>query len=286
MHVGIMASNASFAANGAEAVTFAQRAEELGFESLWASDHVLVAADQASDYPYARSGRYEGLEVPIAEPLVWLAYVAARTSTIRLATGVLVLPQRQVALVAKQVATLDVLAGGRTLLGVGVGWSREEFTALEANFTDRGERMDDGIEALRAMWRPGIASHESRFSQIPDCFMVPSPPGGNVPIVIGGHSAAAARRAGRCGDGFFPLVRTPDDLAPLVDALSEAATEHGRDPRSIEITIRVGPHVDDATLDAFRALGVSRILVARTASALAPALVELDDLTPLLHRPR
>ena len=130
-------------------------AEELGFESLWTVEHVVVPSGYVSEYPYDESGSMAGgLEVfDLADPLIWLAYVAAVTERIKLATGVLILPQRNPLITAKAVATLDVLSGGRVMLGVGVGWLEEEFNTLGVPFHDRGSRLDDSIEAMRTSWR-------------------------------------------------------------------------------------------------------------------------------------
>ncbi|MEY3362285.1 MAG: hypothetical protein RL531_2004, partial [Actinomycetota bacterium] len=186
------------------ATRFALAAEAAGFESLWTVEHVVVPAGYESQYPYDRSGRMPGAEdAPIPDPLIWLAFVAAATTTIRLATGIVILPQRNPVVFAKEVATLDVMSGGRVELGVGVGWLAEEFDAIGVPFRERGARTDDHIEAMRALWTQDRASYSGRFTRFNDCIQRPQPAQGSVPIHIGGHSEAAARRAGRLGDGFF-----------------------------------------------------------------------------------
>ena len=242
----------------AGAVEVAQAAEAAGFDSLWAVDHVVVPAGYRSKYPYAQSGRMPGPEdAPIPDPLVWLSYVAAVTSTIRLATGIMVLPQRSPLVIAKEAATLDVLSEGRLILGVGAGWLEEEFDALGVPFASRGKRMDDYITAMRAAWSETTASHHGNFVSFDSVIVRPQPVNGAVPIVIGGHSKAAARRAGTLGDGFFPGATA--DLAPLIEIMRRTAAEMGRDSDSIEITA-AGALTEDGVRRLER-LGVARVIV-------------------------
>jgi probable F420-dependent oxidoreductase len=216
------------------AAAIGRAAEEAGFESLWTVEHVVVPAGYQSQYPYSDSGKMPGGEqVAIPDPLIWLTYVAAHTSTLRLATGILVLSQRNPAIVAKEVATLDVLSGGRVTLGVGVGWLAEEFAALGVPFERRGARLDSYIEAMRALWTEKEATRKDDFVDLRAAISLPKPAQGSVPIVIGGHTEAAARRAGRLGDGFFP---GKGDTSHLIDVARQAAADAGRDPDALEIT--------------------------------------------------
>lgn len=261
MKFGIMFANSGPAAQPEHATALAQLAEEAGFESLWTVEHVVVPVGYESQYPYSRDGRMPGgEEVDIPDPLVWLTWVGAHTTRIKLATGILILPQRNPVVLAKEVATLDRLTGGRLLLGVGVGWLREEFEAIGVPFDERAARTDDHIEALRALWAKGPSSYEGPFTSFPAVHSRPKPAqAGGPPIVVGGHTEAAARRAGRLGDGFFPAQGSFDKLPRLLDVMRKAAVDAGRDPDAIEVT--AGGAMDVEGAKRYADLGVSRLVI-------------------------
>ena len=221
---------------------FARHAEQLGFDAIWFPDHVVMPAEYGSRYPYQgyEGGgfrRYPFDETAFPEPLTALAYVAGATDRIRLRTGVMILPERNPVLLAKQLATLDALSGGRVGLGIGIGWLREEFEALGVPWANRGRRCDEYIEAMRALWTQEVASYRGEtvaFDRI-RCEPKPAQPGG-IPLIMGGHSEAAARRAGRLCQGYAPLgFHGATDGWEHVGAMRRAAEEAGRDPDAIEL---------------------------------------------------
>jgi probable F420-dependent oxidoreductase len=232
------------------AVDLAQAAEELGFSAMWMPEHVVIPMNQQSRYPYSPDGKLPvaAMMIDSPDPMLWLTFVAARTSRIRLCTGVLVLPQRDPLIVAKQIATLDVLSVGRATLGVGVGWLAEEFAALNVPFAGRGRRTDEYITVLRTLWADQPASFHGEFTNFDDCLSLPKPvQADGVPIVIGGDSALAARRAGKFGDGWFPGVPNPETLAPLVERMRVAANAAGRDPDRISLQTSFTTQQDQLT---------------------------------------
>lgn len=261
MKLGLMFANSGPFANPQLMAHLAQAAERFGFESIWTVEHVVIPQNYQSPYPYSPSGKIPGSEdVPIPDPLLPLAYAAAITKTLRLGTGVMILPQRHPLYVAKEVATLDVLSNGRVILGIGSGWLKEEFDSLGLDFHQRGARTDEAIKSLRALWSPEAASsfHGKHFSFGPvKCF--PKPVQKDVPIVIGGHSPAAAKRAGRYGNGFFPAIAEPDKLKELFAMMSAEAKKAGRDPKQIELSCMGRAKVD--ALKALQDIGVERVVV-------------------------
>jgi probable F420-dependent oxidoreductase len=271
---GIFFANTMGFATPEGARALARAAEDTGFDSLWTVEHVVVPSGYESSYPYSKDGKMPGGEdFAIPDPLVWLAYVAGVSSTIRLATGVAILPQRNVVYTAKEVATLDQLSGGRVSLGVGAGWLREEFDALGVPFARRGARLDEYIRALRALWSEDKPTFRGEFVDFTDAICRPQPVDKHVPIVVGGHTERAARRAGELGDGFFPGRSKPEELAGLLAVMRRSAEEAGRDADAIEVTVT--GRTDPANVEALRELGVSRVVVpppAFDAAGIGPAL--------------
>ena len=258
MKFGLMFANTGPYVTPEGARVVASAAEASGFESIWTVEHVVVPSGYESAYPYSRSGKMPGPDdMPIPDPLIWLTYVAACTSTIKLATGILIVPQRNPLVTAKEVATLDLLSGGRTILGVGAGWLEEEFDALGVPFAGRGKRLDEYVGAMRAAWTQDKASYSGTTTSFTDVVVRPQPVQGSVPIVVGGHSEVAARRAGRLGDGFFP--GTSSDLGTILDVMRKAAVDAGRDPDEIEVT--AGGALDVDSVRALAAQGVDRMVV-------------------------
>lgn len=262
MKFGLMYANAGPFVRPEALAHLARTAETAGFESIWTIEHVVVPVGYRSEYPYSRSGRLPGPEdMPIPDPLLPLAYVAAVTTKLRLGTAVVILPQRHPAYVAKELATLDVLSNGRALLGVGIGWLKEEFETLGVPFAERASRTEESIRAIRSLWGAKPAAFEGRHYRWGAVESNPKPiqPGG-VPIVVGGHVEAAARRAARLGDGFFPARGGLDTLPGLLAALRDECTKVGRDAAKIEITTGgalAGP--DD--VKRYADLGVSRLVI-------------------------
>src|SRR5579885_3821416 len=263
MKFGLMFANAGAFSNPDLLAHLATTAESCGFESLWTVEHVVIPKGYQTPYPYSKDGKIPGGEdVPIPDPLLPLGFVAALTKKIKLATGVMILPQRHPLYVAKEIASLDLLSQGRTILGIGSGWLKEEFDALGLDFHQRGARTDEAIKSLRALWSPAAASsfHGKHFSFGPvKCFPKPVQKNG-VPIIIGGHSPAAAKRAGRYGDGFFPAIGEPDKLEELFAMMSEEAKKAGRDPKQIELSCMGRAKLD--SLKALQDVGISRVVVA------------------------
>jgi probable F420-dependent oxidoreductase len=184
-------------------------AEAAGFDSVFAVEHVVFPDNYTSVYPYAPGGRLPGdRSMKFPDPLIWLTWVAAATTRLRFMTAVMILPQRNPLVLAKEVATLDYLSGGRIELGIGVGWLKEEFEALGIPFERRGKRADEHVAAMRALWASDGASFAGEFVKFDQVSCNPNPVAKSVPIIVGGHSEAAARRAGRLGDGFFPSRAT------------------------------------------------------------------------------
>jgi probable F420-dependent oxidoreductase len=234
MKFGIAFANTGPYAAAEGAAALAQAAEQAGFESLWTVEHVVVPTGYESTYPYSPTGKMPGGgEFDIPDPLIWLTWVAAHSTSLTLATGILILPQRNPVVLAKEVATLDVLSGGRVHLGVGIGWLEEEFDAIGVPFADRGPRTEEYVAAMRALWSQDEPTFAGETIDFTGAVMRPRPAARAVPITVGGHSRAAARRAGRIGDGFFP---GKGDLPALLDEMRAAADEAGRDPDAIEVS--------------------------------------------------
>jgi probable F420-dependent oxidoreductase len=247
---------------------FVRMLEAEGVDSVWAVEHVVVAKDYEPRYPYSASGQMGGApDTVMPDPLEWLSFVAGATETLRLGTAVVVLPLHSAVVMAKRAATLDGLSGGRFMFGVGSGWQIEEYAACDAPYEARGKRLDDGIAAMRELWQPGFRTHDGPHFSFVDVELkldVHTP--GGPPIVIGGSSAIAARRAGRVGDGFFPYVVSPDELQELVRIVRATAVEHGRDPDAIEVTVwpgswKPGSSTDPEVLRAFVAAGAHRLVI-------------------------
>ena len=274
MKFGLRYCNTARYADPSQAITLAQAAEAAGFESLWTVEHTIVPAGYASAYPYDQRGKMAGgrNDIPLPDPLIWMAFVAAATTNIKLATGILILPQHNPVIAAKQIATLDHLSRGRILLGVGVGWLKEEFDALGVPFAERGARMDEYIQALRELWAGDAPTFRGRYVAFAGAYCRPQPVNKSVPIIVGGHSEPAARRAGRLGDGFFPARGAS---AELIAIARQAAHTAGRDPAKLEITVSLPD--DLAELETLRRLGVTRVLVPATGGAGLPARIGGPD---------
>ena len=261
MKIGLMFVNSGPFSQPELLAHLAVTAEKCGVESLWTVEHVVIPQGYQSPYPYAKDGKIPGGEdVPIPDPLIPLGFVAALTKKIKLATGVVILPQRHPVYVAKEVATIDLLSGGRMILGIGSGWLKEEFDALGLDFHQRGARTDESIQALRQLWREGPSSFHGKHFNFGPALSYPKPAQRDgIPIHIGGHSPAAARRAGRLGDGFFPALGEIPKLQELFGLMRAEAAKHGRNPDAIELS-----SMGRANLDAFKALqdiGISRVVI-------------------------
>ncbi len=248
-------------------IGFARHAEELGFESIVLVEHPVVISDYTSTYPYASSGR---MPLPddcaIPDPIDVLAFIAAATTRLQLATGVLVLPAHHPVIMAKRLATVDALSKGRVRLCIGVGWMREELEACGIDFSSRGRRTDECIDVMRALWadtEPDGAAFEGEFFRFSHAHTHPKPPRpGGVPIHIGGHSTASIRRAARRGDGWHPLGIRGDDLRTALGQLHQEAEAAGRDPAAIELTLTgVSTGTTPETLAELDELGVDRLVV-------------------------
>jgi len=249
------------------AIAMARAAEEAGFESLWCPEHVVVAVgDGVTPYGGSADGRMDRLwqRGGIPDPIVWLAFVASQTSTINLGTNVVILPEHHPVVLAKSVATLDALSGGRVRLGIGVGELPEEYSAVGMEFTNRGRRMDESIEAMRALWTEEVATYRGTYIRFENVRCDPRPANGSVPLHIGGASPAAIRRAASLGDGYFPWVGPGLDLhetlAHVIPSVRAAAEKLGRDPSSIEMTVGGARTVAEA--ERLAALGVDRLVIA------------------------
>ena len=252
----------------AGAIRMVKLAEAAGFDSVVAVDHVVFPHSYTSVYPYAPGGRLPGGPGgALPDPLIWMAAMMAVTQRLRFLTGVIILPLRNPLVLAKQVATLDHMSGGRIELGIGVGWLKEEFEALGVPFEKRGKRSDEYIAVMRTLWAEDGASFAGEFVNFHEVSSNPKPMRGGVPIVIGGHSEAAARRAGRLGDGFFPSIGTQVDILPLFDVVRRSAEAAGRDPQSIEIMAGCPDLLPGSTKDPRAAIearakqGVDRIIL-------------------------
>jgi probable F420-dependent oxidoreductase len=217
---------------------YAQAAEGLGYAHLVAPDHVLGANPDAD-----HEGRRVGTTATAYhDPFVLFGFLAGCTQKIGFAVGVLILAQRQAALVAKQAASLDVLCGGRFRLGIGVGWNEVEFTGLNENFHNRGKRSAEQVRVMQALWAEPHVKFAGEFHTIEDAGINPRPASGRVPIWYGGHAEATFRRAARYGDGFMPLAYPMGDQAlAAFDKLRGLLRENGRDPASYGIEVWVSP---------------------------------------------
>jgi len=248
-------------------------AEAAGFDSVFAVEHVVFPDNYTSVYPYAPGGRLPGgPSAKFPDPLIWLTWVAAATTRLRFMTAVMILPQRNPLVLAKEVATPDYLSGGRIELGIGVGWLKEEFEALGVPFERRGKRADEYVAAMRALWAGDGASFAGEFVKFDHVSCNPKPVAKSVPIVI----------AGRLGDGFFPSIGAQVDTMPLLDIVRRSAEQAGRDPAMVELILGCPGALPNSGSDP-RAAVEERI--ARGAGRLAlPVTAFLPDLETTLAR--
>ncbi len=235
MKTGVVFPQTEFG-NDPEAVkTYAQTAESLGYTHILAYDHVLGANP---DRPGGWKGPYT-YQTPFHEPFVLFSFMAAVTTNIEFTTGVIILPQRETALVAKQAATLDVLSNGRFRLGVGIGWNEVEYVALNQLFQTRGRRIEEQVTLLRQLWTQPLVTFNGRWHHIPDAGLNPLPLQQPIPIWFGGHAEAVLHRVAQMGDGWMPNYRSAADAQPSLDKIATWAAQYGRSPHQIGIEARL-----------------------------------------------
>ncbi len=240
------------------AARIARAAEAAGFESLWVADHVVLP-----DPPVA--GRPMAPDMRLLDPIVALTFLAAHTKRIRLATGVIILPQRQALVLAKQLASLDVLSNGRLIFGLGVGWCEPEMRSVGAPFAERGRVADDYLAAMRAVWTQPKPSYKGPYVAFDGVQAMPRPVQTPVPIVVGGRTAPAYRRAVMQGHGWYGFAISVQDTQKIVATLGDTAKKHSRPAELGRLEISITPPSfdvpDKATIDAYAAAGVDRLVL-------------------------
>ncbi len=239
---------------------YAQAAEQLGYSHILAYDHVL-GASTANRHDWR--GPYTS-ETMFHEPFVLFGYLAGITQRVELVTGVIILPQRQTALVAKQAAEVDVLSGGRLRLGVGIGWNEVEYEGLNENFHNRGRRLEEQIEVLRLLWTQPVIDYHGQYHNIPEAGINPLPVQRPIPLWIGANVEVGIERAGRIADGWFPQTPPDEQGRTLVEKLRTTAEQAGRDPNSVGIEARInlrigGPDDWRQFYEGWRDLGATHI---------------------------
>ena len=274
MQLGVKLPHTGDAVAGGSVTESARALEAAGFDSLWVSDHIVLPDVMASPYPFAADGKATWpSDTPYLETVVVLAAAAASTSRVRLGTAVLVVPQRNPLLLAKQLASVAHIAGNRLEIGVGAGWLREEFEALQAPFDGRGGRMVEWVQLMRSCWTGRPAAFESRNYRLPGgLYVLPTPPA-PVPVYVGGHGSRALRRAATIGDGWLAQQSAEsfdaDGLAREISVIRTAAMDAGRDPGTLRMVLRI---VDSAG----RADRVAASLRALAKAGVNEVIIEVD----------
>ncbi|MFG1934836.1 LLM class F420-dependent oxidoreductase [Mycobacterium sp. NPDC048908] len=235
MRIGVVFPQTELGGDASAVRAYGERVEELGFTHLLAYDHV-VGADPTVHEGW--SGPYD-VETTFHEPLVMFGYLAAVTTTLELVTGVIILPQRQAVLVAKQAAEVDLLSGGRLRLGVGLGWNAVEYEALNEDFSTRGRRLGEQVEVMRRLWTERSLTFAGRHHRVTGAGLAPLPVQRPIPVWIGAASRPALERAGGVADGWFPMMAPGPQLDEARDIVARAATAAGRDPSSLGMEGRV-----------------------------------------------
>lgn len=235
MQIGVVFPQTEFGTDPLALRDYAQAVEGMGYTHVLAYDHVLGANP---DRPGGWRGPYT-YQHPFYSPFLLFSYMAAATDALGFVTGIIILPQRQTALVAKQAATLDVLCGGRFRLGVGLGWNEVEYTTLGYDFGTRGRRVEEQVDVLRRLWTEPLVTFEGSWETIPDAGINPLPVQRPIPVWFGGQSDPALRRTARMGDGWLPNTRSAESARPAVERLHEYAEEAGRSPGELGLEPRL-----------------------------------------------
>lgn len=279
MRVGVVYPQTELGPEPAVLRAYAQRVEELGFAHILAYDHV-VGADPKVHQDF--QGPYD-IDTTFHEPFVMLGYLAAVT-TLELVTGVIILPQRQTVLVAKQAAEVDLLSGGRFRFGVGLGWNAVEYEALGEKFTNRGKRSEEQVELMRKLWTQRSVSFDGKYHTVTGAGLAPLPTQRPIPLWFGAASDRAYQRAGRLGDGWFPMTAPGPGLDHALAQVNRAAEAAGRDPRTIGMEGRVSWTDDQdqfaADIAAWKAAGASHLSV----NTMNAGFAHVDDHLAALER--
>jgi len=251
---------------------YAVAAESLGYDHLLAYDHVLgagIASRPDWQGPYTSDSMFQ-------EPFVLFSYLAGLTSSIELVTAVIILPQRQTALVAKQAACVDVLSRGRLRLGVGTGWNNVEYEALGENFHDRGQRSEEQIELLRRLWRDDVISYSGEHHTITQAGLNPLPENKDIPIWLGGMAPQVIERVGRLANGWFPFVNK--DLEQQIAKMKASAREAGRDPDSIGIECIMASNSSVDDIKRLQDMGITHVAMVTMNQGLTDSVAHLDSI--------
>lgn len=281
MRIGVVFPQTEIGADPRDLRAYAERVEELGYTHILAYDHVL-GADPEAHAPW--KGPYD-VHTTFHEPFVVFGYLAAITS-LELVTGIIILPQRQSALVAKQAAEVDLLTDGRFRLGVGLGWNAVEYEALGKDFSDRGKRMNEQIDLLRRLWTEQVVTFNGSYETVTAAGIAPLPKQRPIPVWIGAASPAAYRRVGRLADGWFPMVPPGKWLEEAQDVIGEAAAAAGRDPRTIGLEGRVSLTADGLAkvvdhVGRWEEAGATHLSINTMNAGLGPVDAHLDTLAAI-----
>jgi probable F420-dependent oxidoreductase len=290
MDIGLFVPLSALNANAEFLRTLGPAVEERGFESIWLPEHVVLFDDYSSEYPYSPDGKFPGGgDTGLLDPLTALTYLAAVTDQIRLGTAICLVPQRNPVYTAKQVADLDLLSGGRVDFGVGIGWLKEEFDALNVPFAKRGLRTNEYLQVMKSLWTEETSSFAGDLYQLGPCRLYPKPvQKPHPPIHVGGESEAAMRRAARLGQGWFTFGRLPDDVPDTLVRLDEHLAAVGRSRSDDDFKVTLSPYlhaVTPAMVEAYAAAGVDRLVVVCFAFGLDDLATTLDRLVAEVLEP-
>jgi probable F420-dependent oxidoreductase len=287
MQLGLFAPTASPFATPEWLHALGTEAQARGYSSIWVPEHVVLFDEYSSSYPYAEDGK---IPAPpgsgMLEPFTTLSFLASCTETVRLATGICLLAQRNPVYSAKEVASLDWLSSGRVDFGIGVGWLEEEYDVVNVPFSRRGKRTDEYIEILRALWTTDPSSYDGEFYDLPACSMFPKPvQAPHPPLVFGGESDPALRRVARFGQGWYTFNRLPDQVGEGMARLEQALAAEGR--TRAELTVTACPYFNPFTpemVDQYAEAGVDQVTALFFAMTTDDVPAAFDELQPLLDR--